>query len=375
MPEPAPFNDYYAILGISWQATAAEIKKAYREQARKVHPDVKPDDPHAAERFKRLNEAYQTLINPQKRATYDQQLRQVTVSQTYPRSTNYPPDQSTEPQTARPEAQNPSARQITRIIFAMFGITLLLIIGQVILILNYSDDTARSGGANRPSFPTLAPITPFTTPVPHLERQQIPPLDEEQIDPSTLFCTLSLDSGQHSCGDLPEITIVNGPSDGMVVLRLVLDPRETSYRRAIFEVHYAATTPTGWTVNIGDSTSNNGNGGDAGHQSNDAEVVIHDNILRLYTNQAQDNDLLIAIPGAVNADGTIYLEVSDQRIAWHLPGSSEEILSQHLFALGGQADSEGDPNFEIYAAFNRTIRVGPAHTGQGVDRVTVWLTR
>jgi len=61
-------KDYYKILGVSKSATSAEIKKAYRKLAHKYHPDKGGDQ----EKFKEINEAYQTLSNPQKRAQYDQ---------------------------------------------------------------------------------------------------------------------------------------------------------------------------------------------------------------------------------------------------------------------------------------------------------------
>jgi len=65
-------RDYYEVLGVDKGADEAAIKKAYRTLAKKNHPDVNPGDKDAEERFKEINEAYQVLSNPQKRAQYDQ---------------------------------------------------------------------------------------------------------------------------------------------------------------------------------------------------------------------------------------------------------------------------------------------------------------
>ncbi len=65
-------RDYYEVLGLKKGATEDEIKKAYRQLAKKLHPDLNPDDPNAGEKFKELNEAYGVLSDPQKKAAYDQ---------------------------------------------------------------------------------------------------------------------------------------------------------------------------------------------------------------------------------------------------------------------------------------------------------------
>lgn len=63
--------DYYELLGISREADAAEIKRAYRNLARQLHPDANPGDSTAEERFKEITKAYDVLSDPDKRRRYD----------------------------------------------------------------------------------------------------------------------------------------------------------------------------------------------------------------------------------------------------------------------------------------------------------------
>ncbi len=65
-------EDFYSVLGVGKTASTAEIKKAYRKLARKLHPDVNPGDKAAEERFKKVSQAHDILTNPEKRKIYDE---------------------------------------------------------------------------------------------------------------------------------------------------------------------------------------------------------------------------------------------------------------------------------------------------------------
>ena len=66
------FIDYYKILGVDKSASEDDIKKAYRKLARKLHPDLNPNDKEAHQKFQQVNEANEVLSDPEKRKKYDQ---------------------------------------------------------------------------------------------------------------------------------------------------------------------------------------------------------------------------------------------------------------------------------------------------------------
>ena len=65
-------RDYYEVLGVAKTASDAELKKAFRNQAKKYHPDAHPGDKECEEKFKEAQEAYAVLSDPEKRRQYDQ---------------------------------------------------------------------------------------------------------------------------------------------------------------------------------------------------------------------------------------------------------------------------------------------------------------
>lgn len=175
----------------------------------------------------------------------------------------------------------------------------------------------------------------------------------------------------------------NGDGWYNTVLRINLnDPSiGNPYYQANFRVEYTAA-PTGLTVNIGDSRTNNGFGGDAATQSNDAEINIGDvpggtRVRDLFVfgkdGTPTPGNLLAQVPNFAGNGVVADLSVRNEFFAWNNnQGLSGSLTSPYLFALNGQPDTEGPVNYNIYAAFNQSID-GDYRPGTGVGRVTVTL--
>jgi len=76
-------KNFYKTLGLKCNATQADIKNAYRARAKKIHPDVNPDNPEATEEFKKINEAYTVLRKTETRIRYDQKVRKPRTNKVY----------------------------------------------------------------------------------------------------------------------------------------------------------------------------------------------------------------------------------------------------------------------------------------------------
>ncbi len=86
--------DYYDLLGVDRSSSPNEITRAFHRLARQYHPDLHPQDSEADRLFKRVNEAYQVLSDPEKRALYDQQVTSPHPASRPAASTGYPQDES-----------------------------------------------------------------------------------------------------------------------------------------------------------------------------------------------------------------------------------------------------------------------------------------
>jgi len=211
---------------------------------------------------------------------------------------------------------------------------------------------------------------------------------------SAVYYTIDLRNGVANAPPTPFISLVSSPADTNgdtwfeTVMKINLnDPGQLNpYKFAEFRIHYDGA-PTGLSVNIGDSSTNNGGSGDSGTQSNDAELQIG----ALQGSPAADYQRFQVFgndntpPGQkVQADvaglGTqahdVFLTIGNEYAAWNGGAGLEgNVTSPYLFALNGQADSEGPVNHDIYAAFNRVISdPGTDRLGSGVGMVTVCLS-
>lgn len=178
----------------------------------------------------------------------------------------------------------------------------------------------------------------------------------------------------------------NGDSWNESLVKLTLnDPHMKKSPKAVsITLHYSGI-PTGISLNIGDSQSNNGFGGDGASQSNDAELQIG-SLLGL-ENEDEYNDMYVfGRDGYLAARGSesfmhvynvakkkekISFVIANGRFKYQndkIPQQGE-IKSSWLYALAGQPDTEGPINHDIYASFNRVIAGG--RYGTGVRKVEI----
>ena len=181
-------------------------------------------------------------------------------------------------------------------------------------------------------------------------------------------CTISVTGGTHNCAGVPGIS-VQSLSGGRLLLRLTFSPGQT----ARLAVTYG-TAPTGFTVNIGDSATNDGGGGDGGTQSNDAEMMVQGQQMSVFGRDGTPTYPLQTVPNAgISAGETVNFEVADRTLCWNF-GTQSCFGSEWLYALNGQPDTEGGVNYDVYAAFNQVITGRSDRLGTGVSSVTVSLS-
>jgi hypothetical protein len=188
-------------------------------------------------------------------------------------------------------------------------------------------------------------------------------------------CVIDLTNNTHTCGSISAISIINPPNNSQSVVKVTLDRAisNSGYAKAVFEVSYGGE-PKDWTVNIGDSQSNDGWAGDGGNQSNDSEMQIVGKNMAFYGSDytPASQRLLSSINDIVKTGDTVALTVCNEYLAWESPSKTGELHSPYIYALNSQSDDEGPVNYDIYAAFNRVIS-SSGRNGTGVSQIHIHL--
>lgn len=175
-----------------------------------------------------------------------------------------------------------------------------------------------------------------------------------------------LPSGVITNVELPPNANPDCPTTRMLKLEIEL-PEECS--KAVIWLQYEGQ-PSGWTLHVGDSATNNGFGGDAGTTTNDAELQILEEDLSVYSNGAAPDR--IALMHLALTDGALNVVVTDQSVSWGQPYSAlESFNGERLFAI---PDQDGDGR-RIYLGVNRVFGAAgdDDRNGCGARRVMISL--
>jgi|GEM_PF-2140494 len=169
----------------------------------------------------------------------------------------------------------------------------------------------------------------------------------------------------------PYYSLVENPTGKYVATTNLRPTGNTKYKKVTYEFTFDSN-PTGWLVDIGDSSTNNGYGGDSGTQSNDSELHIENGTLCIYFSDAGGGTLFVSEPNAAPANGRIKLEISNNKVYYYnyTTGVSRTWTSPYIFALNGQSDSEGPINYTLYAGINRVVG-STSRVGSGVATATI----
>jgi hypothetical protein len=188
-------------------------------------------------------------------------------------------------------------------------------------------------------------------------------------DPPTQPFRLVIDSGEVvNTQELP-VEVLQGPADQQALLKVSFG----EFKRVRILVHYRPDEEPGeWSLNIGDSRSNNGYSGDGGHQTHDSEIQIKGTTMSIWGSdvmvEKKGRDLE-RVKNFVRPGQTVEFEISDQMVKWKSPQDQGELQSHFLFALAGQAEQEGTVNRDIFIGINQVVNGG--RTGWGVASVEV----
>jgi len=169
----------------------------------------------------------------------------------------------------------------------------------------------------------------------------------------------------------PYYSVIEDPTGKYVVTTDLRPTGYTAYKKVTYEFTFDSA-PTDWLIDIGDSSTNNGWGGDSGTQSNDSELHIQNGTLCIYLSDVGGGTLFVSEPNCAPANGRIKIEISNNKVYYYnyTTGVSRTWTSPYIFALNGQSDSEGSINYTLYAGINRVVG-STSRVGSGVATATI----
>jgi hypothetical protein len=220
---------------------------------------------------------------------------------------------------------------------------LVILLGLVALYAQFSSVTAKAG--------QTGPPTTLATPA------------QIAAEPDDKLSSLQL--------VLPEGVEVIDQTDSSALLRIDMK----GHQRLLVTAQFDSPSKE-WSLNLGDSISNNGWGGDGSTNHHDAEVQILDGRFEIYASDAvgsqppydEGKRFLRSWPEVATGPGTVQFEVADGEVALYAKdGQIEAFRHDALFALKGQPDSEAGVNYDLYLGVNRVVSQG--RTGTGISKL------
>lgn len=184
-------------------------------------------------------------------------------------------------------------------------------------------------------------------------------------------------------GYSPYISFITSPTtnpgtecDKKVVLEIDFSGK---YRGAKIFLNYAER-PRLWTLDISDSPTGDGYGGDNGTTSNMAETQIHNKQLRIYGNSlsgymdasANGGLLIKTVENFARKGSRVKVDISDERVEWKSKEVKDFIESKFLYTLSGQETLYGAQEQKVYVGFNRVV-AGEFRSGTGLCQATIEL--
>lgn len=202
--------------------------------------------------------------------------------------------------------------------------------------------------------------------------------------PKKSECVINLKQNTNNCTQISQITLLQAQTDNQAVMKISLDPKQTSHKKIKLKAVYDAD-PKWWTIDVCDSSSCDGYGGDGWDTSNSSELEVvgdsfhvYTNVLKWYDELATRKDPInglniIGLKKVVKKWQTISLDIADQMIGYRFLNYDSVLRSPYLFTLSGQKPTYGNIDYDVYLSFNRVINWDPSRKWSGLAYVLVTL--